>query len=145
MKLDITQLVKTLDGKDFNQPTEQGARIYDDATGKDITRGSFVVGTPTYEPGMLPKKLTLQEALVAAVSNSYRGDEGFDMARKLSIHKLAAKLVRAETTVTLAAEEIVTLKERAAKAWGSILFGQIVALLEPEEPPTAALTEKPDA
>jgi hypothetical protein len=102
MKLDLRNSVKTLDGKDFAQPSGE------------------------------QKPVTLQEAMFAPLTAQLRGDENLDLGQKLKIHRLAAKVSHAEGTASFTAEEIATIKDRAAKLYAIHFLGQMVALLEQE-------------
>ena len=74
------------------------------------------------------ESVTIRQVLLTAIDSSFEGDEKMDTATKLKLAKLGIKL---ETAESLTAAETTIALERAAKAFGPLVYGQVVKELDP--------------
>jgi hypothetical protein len=81
-------------------------------------------------------QMTLGKCCFMATSMTMKGDEGLDLNAKLRLYKLSEQSFRGGV-VDITAEDVATLKERAARAFGSfVLIGRIVVALETDYVPS---------
>ncbi len=75
-------------------------------------------------------QLTLGKAVFMCASTQLRGDESLDLNAKLRLYGLS-KLGYEGGMVALTAEDITTIKERAARAFSNyVVVGRIAEILE---------------
>lgn len=79
---------------------------------------------------------TLKTMVFMALSANLEGDDKMDVTAKMKQYGLLQRVHKGDE-IDLTAEEISTIKGRAAKAFAFVAFGRMVELLE-QEPTTVA-------
>lgn len=72
---------------------------------------------------------TIRDFLLIAIDANLEGDDKMDTATKLKLARLGMKLEDKEVK-TLAAADVTTALERAAKPFNALVYGQIVKELD---------------
>jgi hypothetical protein len=87
-------------------------------------RAGNVITNPDGEPA------TIRFALFMAIDAQMEGDDKMEAGAKLKLAKLSLKL--ADEKAELAAGDITTLLERAAKTLSVLVYSQLVLALDPK-------------
>lgn len=109
MKVNLDKTIKTMDGKNFQEP---------DATGK-----------------LVDKVLTLREVIFTTLTTPLADDQKLPAADKMRIYRLAQRVSGEGGIVAFTVEDLGTIKDRLNKLYGVHIFGIVSDLLEGEETP----------
>lgn len=80
----------------------------------------------------------LDAAIFVALVSPLKGDESLDLTRKLELHRLAERVKTGSPVISVTAEELARIKERAGKLYTIHFLGQLVKMLELEGPDAPA-------
>lgn len=110
MRITLVPEIQDLDGKAFTFPDSEGKQ----------------------------QVQTMKAAIFLALVSTLAGDERLGVTEKFDLFKLAERVHSAQDSVTLTAEEIAKVKERAGKFYNTYFFGALVRLLERDADSAAA-------